>query len=64
MELMQKKILEYIVEYANMDKKRTIVLATHQNINGFKDKLKNKFDFKNIKFVKERQTNIIREIPN
>lgn len=59
-----EKILEYIVEYANMDKKRTIVLATHQNINGFKDKLKNKFVFKNIKFVKERQTNIIREIPN
>lgn len=29
-----EEILEYIIKFCNMDKKRTIIIATHQNLQG------------------------------
>jgi ABC-type transport system involved in cytochrome bd biosynthesis fused ATPase/permease subunit len=56
-----EKILEYIVKYANSDKKRIIVISTHQNIEGFKAKLSNEFKFRNFRFVKDDEYNLIKE---
>ena len=57
-----ERILEYIVRYANMDKKRIIIIATHQNIDGFKSKLKSDFVFRSFQFVKDEGYNKIMEI--
>ena len=57
-----EKILEYIVRYANSDKKRIIIISTHQNIDGFKTKLAKEYAFRNLKFVKEGECNLVREI--
>ena len=40
-----ERILEYIVRYVNLDKKRIVIISTHQNIDGFKEKLNNEFIF-------------------
>lgn len=57
-----ERILEYIVRYANSDKKRIVIISTHQNIDGFKRKLSAEYRFKNLMFVKEGECNIVREI--
>ena len=57
-----EKILEYIVRYANSDKKRIVIISTHQNIDGFKTKLANEYTFRNLQFVKEGECNLVREI--
>ncbi len=56
-----EKILEYIVRYANADKKRIIIISTHQNIDGFKEKLSYEFKFRNFKFEKDGECNVIKE---
>ena len=57
-----ERILEYIVRYANSDKKRIVIISTHQNIDGFKDKLADEYVFKNLQFVKEGECNLVKEI--
>lgn len=57
-----ERILEYIVRYCNQDKKRIVVIASHQNIDGFKQKLANEYTFRNLQFKKNGEQNIIREI--
>ncbi len=46
---------------AKSDKKRIVVISTHQNIDGFKEKLSKEFTFKNFKFVKSGEFNLIQE---
>ena len=57
-----ERILEYIVKYANSDKKRIVIISTHQNIEGFKRKLSNKYAFRNLQFVKDEKCNLVKEI--
>ena len=57
-----ERILEYIVRFANSDKKRIVVISTHQNIDGFKKNLENEYSFRNLKFAKEGKMNLVREI--
>jgi len=57
-----EKILEYIVRYANKDKKRIVVISTHQNIDGFIVNLSSEFKFKSFYFVKEYDKNVIKEV--
>ena len=56
-----EKILEYIVRYANKDKKRIIIISTHQDIDDFKRKLSYEYTFRNLSFSKEKKFNIIKE---
>ena len=56
-----EKILEYIVRYSNSDKKRIIIISTHQNIDGVKENIKNEFKIKNFSFSNEGEYNIIKE---
>lgn len=57
-----ERILEYIVRYANSDKKRIVIIATHQNIDGFKSKLANEYTFRKLQFAKEGERNLVKEI--
>ena len=57
-----ERILEYIVRYANRDKKRIVIISTHQNIDGFKKNLANEYTFRNLQFAKEGECNLVREI--
>ena len=57
-----ERILEYIVRYANNDKKRIVIIATHQNIDGFKSNLVNEYTFRNLQFAKEGECNLVKEI--
>lgn len=54
-----ERILEYIVGYCNKDKSRIILIATHQNVDGFKEKLGNEYKFKNLYFKREGDMNIV-----
>ena len=54
-------VLEYIVRYANKDKKRIVIISTHQNIDRFKENIKKDYKIRNFKFVKEDECNYIRE---
>ena len=56
-----EKILEYIVRYANKDKKRIVVISTHQNIDGFVANLSSEYTFKSFYFVKEDDQNFVKE---
>lgn len=57
------EILEYIVRYANLDMKRTIIIATHQNINQFAKKLSDDgFVFRTLNFEKCGETNTVRQL--
>ena len=57
-----ERILEYIVRYVNSDKKRIVIISTHQNIDGFKKNLANEYTFRNLQFKKEGECNLVREI--
>ena len=50
------------MRYANSDKKRIVIISTHQNIDGFKQKLANEYKFRNLQFAKEGEYNLVREI--
>ncbi len=56
-----ERILKYIVEYANSDKERIVIISTHQNIDGFKEKMANKFLFRNLYFLKGDGYNFVTE---
>lgn len=53
-------ILEFITRYCNKDKKRIVIISTHQNIDGFKQKLGNSYKFKNLKFMREGEYNLVK----
>lgn len=57
-----ERILEYIVRYANTDKKRIVIISTHQNIDGFKGKLADEYVFRNLQFAKVGEKNLVKEI--
>ncbi len=57
-----ERILEYIVRYSNLDKKRIIIISTHQNIDRFKQKLANEYTFRNLQFINAGECNLVREI--
>lgn len=57
-----ERILEYIIRYVNSDKKRIIIISTHQNIDGFKSKLADEFKFRNLQFAKEEEKNLVKEV--
>lgn len=57
-----ERVLEYIVRYCNKDKKRIIIISTHQNIDGFKQKLAKEYLFRNLYFKKDGEKNIVTEI--
>lgn len=56
-----ERILEYIVRYANSDKRRIVIISTHQNIDGFKQNLASEYTFRNLQFSKEGECNLVRE---
>ena len=47
-----QKILEYIVRYCNQDKKRIVVISTHQNINNFISVISNDFNIQKFYFTR------------
>lgn len=57
-----ERILEYIVRYANSDKKRIVIISTHQNIDGVRKKLANEYTFKNLQFFKNGECNFVKEV--
>lgn len=57
-----ERILEYIVRYANRDKKRIVIISTHQNIDGFKQSLSNEYTFRNLQFSREEGFSLVKEI--
>lgn len=57
-----ERILEYIVRYCNKDKKRIVIISTHQNIDGFKSNLAQDYTFRNLQFIKDKESNLVREI--
>lgn len=57
-----ERILEYIVRYVNNDKKRIVIISTHQNIDGLKHNLASEYIFKNLYFSKDGENNLVKEI--
>ena len=57
-----ERILEYIVRYANSDKKRIVIISTHQNIDGFKKKLENEVTFSSLRFTKTKGESTVTKI--
>lgn len=55
-----EKILEYIVRYANKDKKRIVVISTHQNIDGFLESIQGEYKVQAFDFVKKNGLNYIK----
>ena len=54
-------VLEYITKYSNKDKKRIIIISTHQDIDRFKENIKSKYKIRNFKFMKENENSYISE---
>ena len=54
-------VLKYIVRYSNKDKKRIVIISTHQNIDKFKKDINNEYKVRNFKFIKENKINYIKE---
>lgn len=54
-----ERTLEYLVNYCNHDKKRIVVIATHQEIDGFKEKMKEKYTLKEYEFIHHEEFNEI-----
>ena len=57
-----QNVLEYIINYANKDRKRIIVISTHQNLDNLKNRIKNKYTIKNYEFINNNEKSIIKEI--
>lgn len=57
------RILEYITRFANKDRKRTVIIATHQNIDDFVEKMSDDgYSFKTLIFCKSGETNEVRQV--
>ena len=55
-------VLEFIVKYSNKDKKRMVIISTHQNIDKFKENIKNEYKIRNFQFIKKNENSYIEEI--
>lgn len=57
------RILEYIVKFANRDRKRTVIIATHQGINSFINKLEAEaYTFRILQFNKSGDVNEVTQV--
>ena len=59
-----EKILKFLIQYSNKDKKRIIVISTHQNIDGVEAHLKSKYHFKKFIFNRGEKASFVRELKN
>lgn len=50
-----QNVLEYIVRYANNDRKRIVVISTHQNLDKFKERINKEFKIKEFDFIKDKE---------
>ena len=57
-----QNVLEYIINYANKDKKRIIIISTHQNLDNFKKNIKKEYNIKEFEFIKADEKSIINEL--
>ena len=57
-----QRVLEYLVKFANKDKKRIVIIATHQNIDGFKQSIGKETKLKEFYFCKEGTQNTVKEV--
>ena len=57
-----QNILKYIVEYSNRDKKRIVIISTHQNVDDFVESLKDNYKFMNLHFKRAEDVNLVTEI--
>ena len=55
-------VLKYIINYVNKDKKRIVVISTHQNLDNLKNRIKNKYTIKNFEFINDKEKSIIHEV--
>ncbi len=54
-----QEILEYITTYSNKDKKRIVVISTHQNIDDFISNIETNFNIQKLQFVRKGDCNIV-----
>lgn len=54
-----QEILEYITTYSNKDKRRIVVISTHQNIDDFISKIETEFNVQKLQFVRKGDFNIV-----
>ncbi len=54
-----QEILEYITTYSNKDKRRIVVISTHQNIDDFISKIETEFNIQKLQFVRKGECNIV-----
>lgn len=57
-----EKILEYVIRYANKDKKRIVVISSHQNIDGVIEHLSSDYKFKSFYFERDGDKNVIKQV--
>ncbi len=57
-----QKILEYITNECNKDKKRIVIISTHQNVDEFKMKTSNNYRVRDFSFEKTDDNNIVKEV--
>ena len=49
-------------DYVNKDKKRIVVISTHQNLDNLKKNIKKDYNIKDFKFINDKEKSIIREV--
>ena len=54
-----QEILEYITTYSNKDKRRIVVISTHQNIDDFISKIETNFNIQKLQFIRKGECNIV-----
>ena len=54
-----QEILEYITTYSNKDKKRIVVISTHQNIDDFISNIETNFNIQKLQFIRKGECNIV-----
>lgn len=56
-----QRILEHIVRYCNKDKKRIVIISTHQSIEEFKTNIQQDYKIHNLYFSKYGDCNHVEE---
>ena len=57
-----QNVLEYIINYVNKDKKRIVVISTHQNLDNLKNNIKQNYVIKDFKFTNDKEKSIITQL--
>ena len=57
-----QNVLEYIINFVNKDRKRIVVISTHQNLDNLKKNIKKDYIIKDFKFINNKEKSIIREV--